>query len=65
MIEGLAFVGTRATWNLAHSAMPEAPVVPELDRPRRRHVVRPHVAHVMRWVAELLDPRGGRAAVSH
>jgi hypothetical protein len=65
MIEGLAVVGTTATWNLAHSAMPDAPVVPEPDRSPRRRIVRPQVAHVMRWAAEVLDPRGARTAVSH
>ena len=65
MIEGLAFIGARATWNLAHSATPDAPVVPEIERQRRRPVVRPHVAHAMRRLAELLDPRDGPTAVVH
>ena len=56
MIEALAFIGARATWNLQHSAMPDAPVLPDDDRRRRRLSVRPHVAAVLRWLAERLDP---------
>jgi len=66
MVEGLAFIGARATWNLQQSAIPGAPVVPDLERKPRRRVVRPQVAQVMRWMADQLDPRGGgRTAVSH
>ncbi|KQR10398.1 hypothetical protein [Cellulomonas sp. Leaf334] len=58
MIEGLAFIGARATWNLQHSAMPGAPTLPDqaLRRPRRTTAVRPHVAAVLRRTAERLDP---------
>ena len=55
MIDGLAFIGARATWNLQHSAMPDAPAVPEEDR-RRRSTLRPHVAATLRRAAEKLDP---------
>ncbi|WP_315093549.1 hypothetical protein [uncultured Cellulomonas sp.] len=64
MIEGLAFIGARATWNLQHSAMPDAPELLEPPRRVRRPVVRLQVAAVMRRAAEVLDPAHGRAAVS-
>lgn len=55
MIEGLGFIGARATWNLQHSALPGAPTLPEQDR-RRRGTLRPHVAATLRRAAEKLDP---------
>lgn len=64
MIDGLAVIGTRATWNLAHSAMPEAPVLPERARRRRRSgLLRPLVATSLRWTAERLDPLGAPRAI--
>lgn len=59
MIEGLAFIGARATWNLQHSATPDAPVLPDEARRQRRLTVRPHLAATLRWTAERLDPVGG------
>jgi hypothetical protein len=56
MIEGLGFVGARSTWNLQHSALPGAPAVPEPDRRRRHHTLRPHLAATLRRAAEKLDP---------
>ena len=57
MIEGLAFIGARATSNLQHSAMPGAPTIPErAPRRRRRSTLRPHVAATLRRTAERLDP---------
>ncbi|GEK23292.1 hypothetical protein [Cellulomonas xylanilytica] len=57
MIEGLAVIGARATWNLQHSALPGAPAIPdEAPRRRRRGTLRPHVAATLRWTAEKLDP---------
>ncbi|MDQ0373978.1 hypothetical protein [Cellulomonas humilata] len=64
MIEALAFIGARATWNLQHSAMPDAPVLPEQARRRRRSSsLRPHVAATLRRAAEKLDPVGGPRAI--
>ena len=63
MIEGLAFIGARATWNLQHSAMPGAPVLHEQPRRRRSSTLRPHVAATLRRAAEKLDPVGGPRAI--
>ena len=63
MIDGLAFTGLRATWNLAHSAMPDAPLLPQAARRRRRGIVRPPVAATLRRTAERLDPIGGPRVV--
>ena len=64
MIDGLAVIGTRATWNLAHSAMPDAPVLPDRARRRRRtSLLRPLVAASLRWTAERLDPLGAPRAL--
>ena len=60
MIDALPFIGARATWELQHSAMPDAPVVAEPAR--RRPTVRPRAAALLRAVAELLDPRARSAA---
>lgn len=56
MIDGLAFIGARATWNLQHSATPDAPVLPDQARRRRHRSVRPHLAATLRRTAERLDP---------
>lgn len=50
---GLAYIATDASRRLAHSAMPDAPVVPDLPRQRRGHV-RPRAAQVLRRAAEAL-----------
>lgn len=63
MIEGLAFIGARATWNLQHSATPGAPVLPHEERRRRRLSVRPHLAATLRWAAERVDPLTGPRAI--
>lgn len=60
MNEGLALMAVEASWALSHSALPEAPVVP--DRPRRRRgagtglVVRARLARALHRAAEALEP---------
>lgn len=54
MIDGLAFVAVEASRTLSRSALPDAPVVPDL--PRRRPVVRASAARALRWAAEYLEP---------
>lgn len=60
MIDGMYFAGARATWNLQHSALPDAPVVPDQDRQRRRGAVRAHISTALRRAAERLDPAASR-----
>jgi hypothetical protein len=63
MIEGLAFLGARASWRLQHSAMPDAPVVPDRPVRARRGVVRLRAARALRSTAEMLE-RSLRPAVT-
>lgn len=57
MNEGLAFMGVQASWTLSHSALPDAPVVPDVPRRRRRGVaVRVRLAHALHRVAEAVEP---------
>ncbi|NUU18498.1 hypothetical protein HP550_14675 [Cellulomonas humilata] len=65
MIEGLAVVGARATWNLQHSALPGSPVLPPEPPRRRRLNLRPRVAATLRRTAERLDPVGSPRAIYH
>lgn len=56
MFDGLAVVAVEASYTLSHSALPDAPVVP--DPPARRHagVARLQVARLLRRVAAALEP---------
>lgn len=65
MIDGLAYIGARATWNLQHSAMPDAPVVADQVRQRRGTSVRALVARALRRAAELLDPGPHPRLIAH
>ncbi|MGW6130283.1 hypothetical protein ACWFNE_09680 [Cellulomonas sp. NPDC055163] len=60
MNEGWAVLGARATWALQHSAMPDAPVVPDAPARERRGVALVWAARTLRRAAELLDPRPER-----
>lgn len=54
---GLASTGVSATWRLAQSALPTAPVVPDPVRtPRRSDRVRARAAGTLRRMAAALDP---------
>lgn len=57
MNEGLALLGVEASWALAHSAQPGAPVVPDVPRGARRAVaVRARLARALYRAAEVLEP---------
>lgn len=57
MNEGLAFMAVEASWNLSHSALPGAPVVPDAPRrPRRSFALRARLATALHRVAEAVEP---------
>ncbi len=63
MNEGLALMAVEASWALSHSALPDAPVVPDAGRgPRRSIVLRARLARVLHRAAEALERPSLRAA---
>lgn len=50
-------LGRRATRDLAHSALPGAPVVPDRTSPARGQEAREHLAGALRAVARWIEPR--------
>lgn len=45
-----------ATRNLAHSALPDAPVVPDREKPPKAHRSRQTLARTLRALADRLEP---------
>ncbi|SCK58976.1 hypothetical protein [Streptomyces sp. WMMB 322] len=47
---------TDATRHLAHSALPDAPVVPDEEKPPKTHRSRQTLARTLRTLADRLEP---------
>ena len=57
----LAVMGLQQTYDLARSALPDAPVRGDLDAPRDRPLRR-RAAVTLRWLADRLEPVPGLPA---
>lgn len=62
MFDGLAVVAVEASYTLSHSALPDAPVVPDPPARQRAGVARLQVARLLRRVAEAVEPAQARVA---